>query len=359
MKKLLKTVVPTVFLLSTHLAYADSGEFKRWAVSAGWLHVMPQGKANSTHINTAVEEGGAYKVGDIKASDLTEYGTNFQEKYDAIPSGGFLNYKKLVDNFIANGTLPKAFSGNANVNGITEWTNDAGLEADNVDTLGLTLNYFINDNVSLQLIGGVPPKVDIDGKGKIVASVSADAFGTTGKIFDGLHLEKDILITDLDAHGKAAEVRAWTPALTAQYHFGKSGVNKLRPYLGAGIVYGYFDKIKLNGGVEQDLVNAGHMVQNVLDGKAGEALQNSGKSFADPHVKVDTDDAFGAVVTAGFTYDFTDRWFSTMSLTYMPNFNNKATISVTDSKTGKELIHATTKVDLDPLITYVGVGYRF
>ncbi len=50
MKKLLKTVVPTVFLLSTHLAYADSGEFKRWAVSAGWLHVMPQGKANTTHI---------------------------------------------------------------------------------------------------------------------------------------------------------------------------------------------------------------------------------------------------------------------------------------------------------------------
>ncbi|MFW1664736.1 OmpW/AlkL family protein [Acinetobacter ursingii] len=356
MKKLLKTVVPTVFLLSTHLAYADSGEFKRWAVSAGWLHVMPQGKANTTHINTAVEEGGAYKVGDIQASDLTKYGTNFQEKYDAIKPG-FI--KAVVDGSIKNGTLGKAYSGSANVNGITEWTNNAGLEADDVDTLGLTLNYFINDNVSLQLIGGVPPKVDIDGKGQIVASVSADAFGTTGKVFDGLHLEKDILITDLDAHGKAAEVRAWTPALTAQYHFGKSGVNKLRPYVGAGIVYGYFDKIKLNGGVEQDLVNAGHMVQNVLDGKSGEALQNSGKSSADPHVKVDTDDAFGAVLTAGFTYDFNDRWFSTMSLTYMPNFNNKATISVTDSKTSKELIHATTKVDLDPLITYVGVGYRF
>jgi outer membrane protein len=71
MKKLLKTVVPTVFLLSTHLAYADSGEFKRWAVSAGWLHVMPQGKANTTHINTAVEEGGNYGVGEIQASDLT------------------------------------------------------------------------------------------------------------------------------------------------------------------------------------------------------------------------------------------------------------------------------------------------
>ena len=114
MKKLLKTVVPTVFLLSTHLAYADSGEFKRWAVSAGWLHVMPQGKANTTHINTAVEEGGAYKVGDIQASDLTKYGTNFQEKYDAI-NPGFI--KAVVDGSIKNGTLGKAYSGSANVNG--------------------------------------------------------------------------------------------------------------------------------------------------------------------------------------------------------------------------------------------------
>jgi outer membrane protein len=35
--------------------------------------------------------------------------------------------------------------------GITDWTNNAGLEADDVDTLGLTLNYFINDNVPCSL----------------------------------------------------------------------------------------------------------------------------------------------------------------------------------------------------------------
>ncbi|HAV5296327.1 TPA: OmpW family protein, partial [Acinetobacter baumannii] len=32
---------------------------------------------------------------------------------------------------------------------------------------------------------------------------------------------------------------------------------------------------------------------------------------------------------------------------------------VIDGKTGKQLIHASTKVDIDPLITYLGVGYRF
>uniref|UniRef100_UPI00300A5655 OmpW/AlkL family protein n=1 Tax=Acinetobacter ursingii TaxID=108980 RepID=UPI00300A5655 len=361
MKKLLKTVVPTVFLLSTHLAYADSGEFKRWAVSAGWLHVMPQGKANTTHINTAVEEGGNYGVGKIRAQEIFDNSTNLEEiKSSSTLAKLFFN--GLQNTLARNPDAEANIAGSAaNVYGISDWTNNAGLEADDVDTLGLTLNYFINDNVSLQVIGGIPPKVDIEGKGQIVASVQSIVDSSTGlgKNINGLEIKKDILVTDLEAHGKAAEVRAWTPAFTAQYHFGKSGVNKLRPYLGAGIVYGHFDKIKLNGGVEQDLVNAGHMIQNVLDGQAGSALVNSGSSSADPHVKVDTDDAFGAVLTAGFTYDFNDRWFSTMSLTYMPNFNNKATISVTDSKTGKELIHATTKVDLDPLITYVGVGYRF
>lgn len=43
--------------------------------------------------------------------------------------------------------------------------------------------------------------------------------------------------------------------------------------MGGGIVYGHFNKLKLDSGVNQDLINAGHMVQNVLDGQAGVALQ--------------------------------------------------------------------------------------
>ncbi len=63
MSQFSKIVLPIACLLSTNLAYADSTNFKRWAVSAGWMHVMPQGKANSTHVTTAVEEGGSYGVG--------------------------------------------------------------------------------------------------------------------------------------------------------------------------------------------------------------------------------------------------------------------------------------------------------
>lgn len=363
MSHILKSTLSTlsILVLSASAAHAD-GEFKRWAVSAGWLHVMPQGKANSTHINTAVEEGGNYGVSELKTADVINHSTNlddYRKGIAGIAVGTIENdYKKDPNSLVAN-TFTKDLY--ANTSGITNWSNEAGLEADNVDTLGLTLSYFLNDKVSVEVVGGIPPKVDIKGKGQIVASVHAvsESEGLIPKFVDGLTLEKDILITDLGAHGNVAEVTAWTPVVTAKYHFGQSGVNKFRPFVGAGLAYGYFNKLKLNKGLEQDMINAGHMIQNVLDDKSGIALQNSGSSSANPVVKVKTDDAFAPALTAGFSHDLTDRWFTTASLTYIPNFNNTATITVADENTGKQLIEAKTKVDLDPLITYLGVGYRF
>jgi outer membrane protein len=51
-----------------------------------------------------------------------------------------------------------------------------------------------------------------------------------------------------------------TPAIEAQYQFGKSGVNKFRPYLGVGLMYAHFNDIKLNE-IRSDLISAGHMIQ--------------------------------------------------------------------------------------------------
>ena len=209
----------------------------------------------------------------------------------------------------------------------------------------------------------IPPKVDIKGVGEIraVAVSTANTPGIGAPTYlNGLELIKNTLITDLGAHGKVAEVTAWTPAATVKYHFGTSGKDRFRPFVGAGVVYGHFNKLKLNSGVEEDLIQAGYMIDNILNGRAGEALHGGkGSSTATPEVKVETSDAFAPVFSAGFTYDFTERWFSTGSLSYMPNFNNVATVTVTDTTTGTELIKSTTKIDLDPLVTYVGVGYRF
>ena len=365
MSQFSKIVLPIACLLSTNLAYADSTNFKRWAVSAGWMHVMPQGKANSTHVTTSVEEGGSYGVGSLWGADLEKYATNNK---DLTGMG-----KIMFDAFVRNSKkdpeykVPDSFvnGSRADITGISDYTAAGGMEAENTDTLGLTLSYFVNDNVSLELIGGIPPKVDIKGVGEIRAvalstSNSPPPLGTPPTYFNGLQLLKDTLITDLGAHGKVAEVTAWTPAITAKYHFGTSGKDRFRPFVGAGVTYGHFNKLKLNGGVEEDLIQAGYMIDNILSGRAGEALHGGkGSSTATPEVKVKTSDAFAPVLTAGFTFDLTERWFTTGSLSYMPNFNNVATVTVTDTSTGRELIKSTTKIDLDPLVTYVGVGYRF
>ncbi len=381
MSHFFKAALPVAIFMAAGVAHSDEGNFKRWAVTAGWLHVMPQGNANTMHINTAVQEGKTYKVGPaLTGADLL-YNSDLKEKYDAgffkgsvlaqLGVGGILSgfdkKPETINNPLLNTMTKNAYT---DVYGISEWTDKAGLKADDTDTLGFTVSYFANDNVSLELIGGIPPKVDVKGEGQIVASVHAIAnskpLGGNGSainqapFIDGVNFNKDLLITDLGAHGKVAEVTAWTPAITAKYHFGKTGVNKLRPFVGAGVVYGHFNKLKLNGDVEQDLVNAGYMVDNVLNGRAAEGLHGGqGSSTADIQVKVKTTDAFAPVATMGFDYNITDRWFTTASVTYMPNFNNKAIITVVDKNTGTQLIKANTKVDLDPLITYLGVGYRF
>ena len=326
---------------------------------------MPQGKANSTHVTTSVEEGGSYGVGSLWGADLEKYATNSKDltgmgkiMFDSFVKNSKKDPEYKVPNSLMNGAR-------SDISGISDYTAAAGMEAENTDTLGLTLSYFVNDNVSLELIGGIPPKVDIKGVGEIRAvalstSNSPPPLGTPPTYFNGLQLLKDTLITDLGAHGKVAEVTAWTPAITAKYHFGTSGKDRFRPFVGAGVTYGHFNKLKLNGGVEEDLIQAGYMIDNILSGRAGEALHGGkGSSTATPEVKVKTSDAFAPVLTAGFTFDLTERWFTTGSLSYMPNFNNVATVTVTDTSTGRELIKSTTKIDLDPLVTYVGVGYRF
>nr|WP_180130380.1 MULTISPECIES: hypothetical protein [unclassified Acinetobacter] len=62
--KLIKIVTPVVLLGLTQFTFAD-GNFKRFSVSAGWMHVMPQGKANPFNIRTAVSPVTIIPVGTI------------------------------------------------------------------------------------------------------------------------------------------------------------------------------------------------------------------------------------------------------------------------------------------------------
>ncbi|WP_151820753.1 OmpW/AlkL family protein [Acinetobacter soli] len=352
---------------SPYFSLKDGDGFKRFSVSAGWLHAMPQGKANPVRINTPIAEGTQSKVGDVSTDSvlnaIDQSTVSGKAWYTLLNSG----YKGLL----GGNTLPAALSGTATINGLSQWeAPNSGLEADDVDTLGLLFNYNFTDNLSLEIKGGIPPKVDILGKGTIYAPLSGAATplkdgsllgDALGNIIDeaggNIPLKQDIKITDLSQGKRASSVRAWLPAAELQYQFGKSGVNKFRPYVGVGVMYAYFNDIKLNLGIESDLITAGNMIRNIQDNKAGAALDKK-TSSANPVVKVDAADAFAPIATVGATYDFNDSWFAVGSVSYA-KLNSEAKITVTDGNTGAELINSKTKIDIDPIITYVGVGYRF
>ncbi|KHF78618.1 Outer membrane protein W [Acinetobacter sp. neg1] len=366
--------LPTItFANSPYFSLKDGDGFKRFSVSAGWLHAMPQGNGNPININTSVAEGTKSKVGDITVDSVLgavdQSTADGKKKHDTL--------EKLVNNPLTKplitheGSDGKRYlngevAGEATINGLSNWqAQGTGLTADNVDTLGIMANYFFTDNISLEVKAGIPPKVDIKGEGQIYAPLTGtDTPGKVAGIIDAgliiggdLPLKKDIPITNLSQSKKAASATAWLPAAEIHYQFGKSGVNKFRPYIGVGVMYAHFTHLKLDGNVSNDLVAAGHMIQNVLDNKAGAALDGK-TSSANPKIKVEADDAWAPMATLGATYDFNPNWFAVGSVTYAP-MSSDAKITISDSNTGKELIRANTKIDIDPLITYVGVGYRF
>jgi outer membrane protein W len=349
--------LPTItFAESPYFSLKDGDGFKRFSVSMGALYVKPTGKAQPIKVNTAVANGEQAKVGDVSIKTVKD---SISKDMNPNLSTAFVNF---LDG-LGQENLPAALSGNAEINGLNEWSNPGtGLEADDVMTLGIMTNYFFTDNVSLEVKAGIPPKVDIKGKGQIYAPLTATAHPSIdlpiigGIDLPAIDLEKSIFITDLEAQDTAATARAWTPAFEFQYHFGKTGVNKFRPYVGLGLMYAYFNELKINPTIEKDLINAGHMIVNIKDGKAGAALDQK-TSSGNPKVKLEASDAFAPVATAGFTYDFNDRWFAVGSVSYA-HLTGEATITVNDTKYG-ELIRAKTDIEINPLLGYAGVGYRF
>lgn len=358
---------------SPYFSLKDGDGFKRFSVSVGALHVMPQGKAQPFQVDTIVAEGTKAKVGDVLGSsvvDAIDTSVSGASTKKSLLSSLLKGEEAILDTGITQQGLisfkgsdgkqylKSSIAGEAELDGLSTWNNPGtGLEADSVTTLGIMTNYFFTDNISLEMKAGIPPKVDLKGTGKIYAPLSGIATpGSIGSILGDLPLKKDIEITDLSAHGTAATARAWTPAAELQYHFGKTGVNKFRPYVGVGVMYAYFNELEMNPQIKQDLVNAGHMIANIKDDKAGAALDGK-TSSANPQVNLEASSAFAPVATVGFTYDFNDKWFAVGSVSYA-HLKGDTTITVSDATKG-ELIRSKADIDINPILAYAGVGVRF
>ncbi|MBJ9985308.1 OmpW family protein [Acinetobacter sp. S40] len=256
MRKLTTALLPVALLATSFATHAATSDGKTFSVSAGWLHIMPQG-----------EKQGVYGQNNLTQTPVND------------PHAGF--------------------------------------EIDDADTGAVLFDYYVNDNVSLELVAGVPPKMEILGKGSILGGA-----------------------VDLSKVGKVGEVDAYTPVLLGKYQFGTVN-SKFRPFVGAGIMYAHFDGFELESTVNPALNAA------VGGGQLGLSATN-----------VSIDDAIAPVATIGADYNFNKDWFATASVTYA-HLKTKATLDINSSTLNSTLIKGETDIEINPIVTFVGLGYRF
>ena len=244
MKLYIKTLLPIALLGLGTLTHAETSDGKSFGVSAGWLHIMPQSDA----------QGVNNKLG---------------------------NTWKNTDN--------------------------AGFEVQDADTAGLVLDYFVNDNVSLEMVLGAPPKMELSGVGRV------NMIGNLG--------------VELGDYDKIATTRAYTPTFLAKYQFGTVD-SKIRPYVGGGLMWAHFSDVKTDKNIKLPL----------------------GAQIKD----VDVDDAIAPVVVAGLDYNINKDWFATASVSYA-HLSTDATLKID----GPVKITGKSEIEINPIVTYVGLGYRF
>jgi len=156
------------------------------------------------------------------------------------------------------------------------------------------ITYYWTDNISIDLPIALPFKHDVVGAGAI------------------------------DGTGKLGTVKSLPITLLGQYRFGEAS-SAFRPFVGAGLTYGYFFKPKATA-----------TLSGITGGTPSNPTTLSMKS------------RLGATVELGGAYNLTKDWSASLSVT-------KTFIKTTGSLSTGQTIETT----LDPVSIKFGVGYRF
>ncbi|KVE36018.1 OmpW/AlkL family protein [Burkholderia sp. TSV86] len=184
---------------------------------------------------------------------------------------------------------------------LTEPNTGAGV--DNADTLGLATGYFWTDHIVTEFVAGIPPRFNLSGKGL------SEQFGVLGHVYQ------------------------WSPALLLKYYFNDANA-KFRPYVGVGATYVWFTGAKITNSAFE---------RGVLGGPTS----------------VTTTNQWAPVLNVGFSYNFTKHWFGGLSLSYIP-VSVKATLTTQrPTQIGTLTQTSQAKIKLNPIVTYLQLGYRF
>jgi len=156
------------------------------------------------------------------------------------------------------------------------------------------ITYYWTDNISIDLPISAPFKHDIVGAGAI------------------------------DGVGKLGTVKSLPATLLAQYRFGEAN-STFRPFVGAGVTYGYFYRPKATA-----------TLSGITGGTPSNPTTLSMKS------------RFGTTLELGGAFNVTKDWSASLSVT-------KTFIKTTGSLSTGQTIETT----LDPVSIKFAVGYRF
>ncbi|KVS19147.1 OmpW/AlkL family protein [Burkholderia multivorans] len=207
-----------------------------------------------------------------------------------------------------------------------------GLHTSGADTVGLTVSHFLTDHIAVTSVAGVPPVFKVSGKGTINPPGPAGALGT-----------QNIGIAAVNPIVKS--VRQWSPAVLLQYYFGQATA-RFRPFLGLGVSYNWFSDLQLNSNfIKQTQDNLGA----ILAAGAGKPGTTS--------VEAKASSSWQPVFNAGVQYNMTEHFGLIASVTYIPlKTTSTVTIKAAD---GTVLAESKSELKADPIISYVGLTYKF
>ncbi|NIE55516.1 MULTISPECIES: OmpW family outer membrane protein [unclassified Burkholderia] len=177
-----------------------------------------------------------------------------------------------------------------------------GAHASSTDTLGITTEYYVTDNLGVAMLLGMPLKVNLIGDGTL------QKYGTLGT------------------------TRPMPPAIELRYHF-FSAAATFRPYLGIGANYTWFTQVRATNS------------QFVSDsfGPGGSARATLSASW-------------NPVFEIGANYAVTRHWSVGTSVGYMPVKTHLTLYGQT--ATGTQIVSKST-LRLNPLSVFLNVAYTF
>jgi outer membrane protein len=183
----------------------------------------------------------------------------------------------------------------------------SGATVDSSDTLGLNATYFIDSHWAVEGVIGIPPKFRLQGAGT------------------------------LSPIGELGEARQWSPTLLAKYYF-LDGDAKLRPFVGLGATYVWYDDVKLTPGL-----------QGALASRIGVPAGLSSTTAK-------LDNSLSAVFNIGAAYQFDQHWGMAFSVSYIPL---KTTAKLTTTVAGLPVATSQSSLKVNPIVPYLSVTYKF